>query len=166
MSTTEEVGQQQEEKRGPGRPSKAELETRAKAEMLKNRPKRTPVSGSREMLTIYGNKDPEFEYRWVLDKDETGQRIYRFTNAGWTFVNRDAENLDIGENTVFKSSGHGNIYRVPAGGGQYLYLMKIHKEWYEEDIVNQQKQIDELEQTMIHREQQEAGRYGSISLSR
>ena len=163
MDTTIAVDQQPK-KRGRGRPRKEDVEARQREEVLNQiRPKRQSIRDTRDILSVEG-KDPNFEYRWVLDQNENGQRIYRFQRAGWELVSKE-ENLEIGEASVFKSEGHGSIYRVPAGGSQYLYLLKIAKEFYEEDQARKHREIDELERTMIDREMSQEGRYGRIEIS-
>ena len=114
-----------------GRPSLTEVAARqAKTHMGD----RVPVSGVRDILTVDG-KDPNYMYRWVADRSENGQVIYRYRRGGYEFCNSE-EDLSIGEDAVYKSTDVGSLYRVPAGDrspGQYLYLMKIRKELYEED---------------------------------
>lgn len=123
-------------KRKRGRPRKDE--TRAVS-----RPERVPVSGNRDILTVRG-KNPEYHYRWVKDTDEDGQRILKFRNAGYEFCGSD-EGLQVGQNMVFKSENVGSIVRKPAGSGEYFYLMRIYKEWYEEDQAAKQREIDAMD---------------------
>lgn len=127
-------------KRGPGRPRKEE--TRAT-----ERPtKRIPIHEQSGTLSVM-NKDPDYEYYWELDSDERGTRIARLQLAGWDFAPADAHK--IGETMVYKSENVGSIIRVPAGrDGRYLYLMRIRKEWYDEDKKVQSDRIKEQERQM------------------
>ena len=147
-------------KRGRGRPRKIERPDVLNA----RRPDRVPIHDSRDILTVEG-KNPHYEYRWVLDRDESGQRIYKFLNAGYEFATKDVDRLQVGDHMVFKSGNVGSIYRTPAGGNQYLYLMRIRKDWYEEDQNKKQRDILETERTMIEREKQDEGRYGDLKIS-
>jgi hypothetical protein len=147
-------------KRGRGRPRKLD----STDVLTEKRPDRIPIHKSRDVLSVEG-KNPHYEYRWVLDRDETGQRIHKFLNAGYDFADKETDKLKVGDSMVFKSEGLGNIYRVPAGGSQYLYLMRIRKDWFESDQAAKQREIDELEQTMIDREVNEEGRYGSLTIT-
>lgn len=145
-----------------------------RAEELQQRPRRTRVGGRRDILTLVEGRDPNFEYRFVKDvvkegdRDGSlvvtpGQRIQRFLDDGWTFVTKDE--VIIGDNYVYKTENLGSIVKVPAGQDEYLYLMKINKEWFEEDKMELEKQrynIDEL-QTSAAMEQ---GLYGSVSFEK
>jgi len=130
--------------------------------------KRVPVSGYRDILTVYG-KDPDYEYRWVKDSVETGQRILRFLAAGYVFVQVD-EIESVGTNMVFKTEGEGSIIRTPAGdhsSGEYMYLMKQLKDYYEEDQKDKQDIISarEAEANRKRNEDLDDGMYGEGKLS-
>jgi hypothetical protein len=142
----------EEIKRGRGRPRKDE----SRVADPQTRPKRTPVSGNRDILTVLG-KDPEYEYRWIADYSEDGQRIWRFMQAGYTFVS--ANTVEVGQSHVYQSENVGSIVRRPAGKtGDFLYLMKIPKEFYNEDQAAKQAEIDSVERSMQRRRKaQDAG---------
>lgn len=125
------------------------------------RPARTPVSGNRNILTVEG-KDPDYKYRWVLDDSESGQRIYKFLNAGYEFATKD-QGVKIGDSVVYKSENAGSIIRAPGGNGQFLYLMRILREWYTEDQNAKQTLIREQEK-QINRASKEDGQYGDVKL--
>lgn len=162
-------------KRGRGRPTKAEQEARAKLETQANpdmqqktaevRRKRVPVSGNRDLLTVLG-KDPNYHYRWVIDGDERGQRLWKFTRAGYEHVK--SSEVEIGEDMVFKSDNVGSIVRYPAGNGTYLYLMKIPREWYQEDQKIKEQTIEEEEVNSLRERDlvKDDGMYGGGKLSR
>lgn len=108
-----------------------------------SRPRRVPVSGFRDVLTVYGKQDG-FEYRWVADKNDKGTRIRRFERAGYTLV--DSEEVDVGEDSVYKTSSGGSITAVSAGSdGNMLFLMKIDKDFYLEDQASKMDAIDSKE---------------------
>jgi hypothetical protein len=136
----------------------------------KNKPTRVPVSGLRDILAVYG-KDPSKEYRFVKDSNDGGMRIHTFIRGGWTFT-EGGEHSDIvvGDECVYKSEkGHGSIIRYPADGTNYLYLMEIPKELYQEDQEAKQGHIDEVEANITGKrssEDNELGQYGSIKISR
>lgn len=120
-------------------------------------PDRVPVSGSRDILTVQG-KNPDFEYRWVRDKDEDGQRIFAFHQAGWDFV--DSSEVRVGSSLVYKTENVGSIIRTPSNDGGYLYLMSIPKELYDEDQARKQQEINEIE-SQIFAPKDDEGQYGS-----
>lgn len=149
MTTTERKSTQRTSERAP-----------AQAEKRADRPRRVPVSGYRDVLTVHG-KDNGFEYRWVLDSNDKGTRIRRFERAGYTLV--DSAEVDIGEDSVYKTSSGGSITAVPAGSdGGTLFLMKIDKDFYDEDQLEKMDAIDRNEET-IHAAPEPGnpdGRYG------
>lgn len=159
-------------KRGRGRPRKEVAAV--VAEQVVVRPKRTPVSGSRDVLAVQLRKDvrSRFSPRWVKDVDVNGSRVLRFLNAGYTFVR--AEEVDsVGAESVQKASDVGNVIRVPAGkeytasgAPMYLYLMKIPKEFYEEDQSAKQQKISELEDQISDDFYETSGKRGYGGLKR
>lgn len=144
----------------------------ARQEAVSDRPTRTPVSGHRNILTIKG-KDPAYEYRFVKDVTyeqvdgegkvtaRPGQRLMRFQEGGWQFVGKDE--VEVGENKVYRTENMGAIVRIPSGGDEYLYLMKIHKDWYEEDQEAKAKQMLDPS-AKFSGSSREDGMYGSISV--
>lgn len=127
---------------------------------------RVPVSGLRDILTVY-DKDPNFHYRFVEDKDESGSRILKFKRGGYDFA--DSSLHEVGQESVYKSKKGESIVRVPTGGGKFSYLMRIKKEWYEEDQRAKASKIDEIE-SVIKRtgttDDKNFGQYGDVKISR
>lgn len=118
----------------------ATKETKAVETTTRERTKRIPVSGPRDILTVT-NKDPNFVYRWV--KDLPG-RVQRFLDGGYEIVNHDAQ---VGERTVDSGSKVGTaVTRNDAGAT--LILMRIPVDWYNEDQDAKMEQIDALEASM------------------
>ena len=128
------------------------------------RPSRTSVADWRNVLTVEG-QDPDFHYRWIMDKDEAGQRIYRFTQAGYELVQADTHK--VGENFVYSSTRtEGSLLRVPADKeGNFLYLVRIKKEWYEEDQQAKQLKILSTEKQALeqYKNREGEGVFGEIS---
>ena len=123
-------------------------------------PKRTERKSlaQRGPQNISGDKDPNFEYRFVND---IGSRISNFQAAGYEFV--EDEGLVVGDSRVFDPSDIGSAKRVTSNDGTVSFLMRIKKEWYQEDQQAKLEQIAETERAM----QSEASRpsnYGSIKL--
>lgn len=123
---------------GTVRPKEGQDRKKATNEM----PQRTRLSGHRDMLAVDGlSKD--YEYRYVKDVvveaedregalvSHPGQRINKFLNAGWQFVTTDQ--VEVSQANVYNSGSLGSIVRLPAGRDEYLYLMRIRKDWFEED---------------------------------
>lgn len=124
-----------------------------------NRPVRIPVSGERNILTVVG-KDPNYEYRWVNDT-EAGMRIDRFKQGGWEVVEKEA--VKVGDKAVDSGSQVGSVTTRYVGQGTQAVLMRILKEWYDEDQEAKQAKLDEIDDAM-RAEALAPGSYGSVSL--
>jgi hypothetical protein len=120
------------------------------------RPKRIPV-GSRNRLDVIG-KDPNFVYRIVNDVDD---RVERFKQAGYELV--DVSESRLSSQRVGTGTPEGTMASMPVGMGTTGYLMKIPKEWYEEDQRLKQVQIDTSEESI--KKPNIDGAYGEIKIS-
>ena len=105
------------------------------------RPQRTPI-GSRNVLTVNG-KDPNYEYRIVNDE---GDRVEQFKAAGYDVV--AAKDVTIGDRRITQASTEGSVAQAAVGGGLKAVVMRIKKEWYEEDQAAKQAEIDKTEAAM------------------
>lgn len=144
------------------------MTSKKKAVERKSRPSdRIPVGGHRDKLTVrYKNKNflNEYATRWVEDENEVGPRIFEFIQGGWTFVNPD--DVLVGQAYVYSTTDVGSIVRQPSGRN-FVYLMCIPRELYEEDQKEKQKSISELEKDMLRERnaQQDDGQYGGGKLT-
>lgn len=107
---------------------------------------------------ILGEKDPNYVYRFVND---TGSRVANFQSAGYEFV--EDKDLVVGDSRVFDPSDVGSAKRVTSNDGTVSYLMRIKKEYYEEDQAAKAALINETEQAMKRDASQ--GMYGKITVS-
>lgn len=123
------------------------------------RPKRIPISGdSRNVLTI-SDQDPNYVYRWVNDM-KGGMRIRKFLAAGYDFV-KDP-NLEVGDGLEVGSiSGMGDAIQREVGEGTISYLMRILKEYYDEDQNAKLIKATEIEAGIG----KTAGFYGKVDIS-
>jgi len=134
-----------------------------------NKPNRVPVSGLRDILTVYG-KNPDFSYRFVEDADERGSRIQRFLRGGWNFTRAgERDEISVGQECVYKSKQDGSIVRYNTGGGRYSYLMQIPMKLFKEDQRAKEASIAEQEQAIVGKRPtkgDELGQYGEVKLKR
>lgn len=136
---------------------------------VSERPKRQSIRDQHRSILTVANKDPNYEYRWINDYTTSedgnsiriGQRVVTFQQAGWEFV--ENKEVSVGDAYVYKTDNIGSVVRVPAGQGEYMYLMKIKKEWYDEDQLDKQRDIDYVEDSMKN-PTTEDGMYGSVSV--
>lgn len=107
--------------------------------------------------SIMGDKDPNYHYRFVND---TGSRIANFQAAGYEFVTD--ESLVVGDNRVVDASDLGSGKRVISNDGTVSYLMRIKKEWYDEDQATKAEHIAEQEKAM--KQDATQGMYGKLDI--
>jgi hypothetical protein len=107
---------------------------------------------------ITGEKDPNFVYRFVND---TGSRIENFKRAGYELVTTDE--LTVGDARVYDSTDLGSSKRVVSNDGTTSYLMRIKKEWYDEDQKAKADLLDEQEKAMT--KEASSGMYGSLKIN-
>lgn len=127
---------------------------------LPERPTRVPLYEQRNKLTVT-DRDPNFEYRFVNDTDE---RIAQFKLAGWEVVDRKDHQVgdplvDTGQATTT------SIVEKAVGGRTKALLMRIPKEWYNEDQNKKQEEVDRLE-AATKRDALDKSDYGKLEIHR
>jgi hypothetical protein len=132
-------------------------EKEAIAKAPRGRTRRTPI-GTRNVLTVAG-KDPNYVYRIVND---SGDRINEFLEAGYELVPEDS--VKVGDKRVNKASSEGSNAQISVGQGQKAFVMRIRKEWYQEDQAAKQERVDRLEATI--KDKALDGTYGKLEISR
>lgn len=121
------------------------------------RAKRTPINGQRSILNVKG-KDPNFSYRIVNDVDD---RINEFLERGYEIVTE--EGVQVGDKRVAKPTQSGSAVELSVGNGTKAFLMRIKKEWYQEDQDAKQAKVSEIENQM-KADARKDGNYGSIKI--
>lgn len=121
------------------------------------RVRRTPV-GQRQILSVTG-KDPGYEYRFVND---SGDRVQEFLDNGWEKVS--AKQVRVGDKRINSPSPDGTDATASVGRGQKAYLLRIKKEWYDEDQAAKAALVNETEAAT--REQALDGTYGKLEIGR
>lgn len=121
------------------------------------RVKRIPV-GTRNILTVDG-KDPNYHYRIIND---TADRVQQFLDAGYEIV--DAKNHKIGDKRAGQATPEGSVAQISLGQGDKGYLVRIKKEWYEEDQAAKQAKVQAIEDTT--KQKALNGTYGKLDISR
>ena len=120
------------------------------------RTKRTPLN-VRNRLSVK-DKDPNYVYRIVNTSDSHGgDRIQDFIEHGYEVV----ENTKVGDKRVDSSAGLGSAPDFSVGQGKKAMVMRIKKEWFEEDQAAKLAQVDAGEETMRQDAKNRAD-YGSL----
>lgn len=110
-------------------------------ETKKRKSYRASINGTRNKLTVRG-KDPDYVYRFVNDTDD---RILELQERGYEIVTHNAE---VGDKRVATPKKEGTPNQVSVGGGTKAYLMRIKKEWYEEDAAAKAEEVDKLDEAI------------------
>lgn len=97
----------------------------------------------KSILDVLG-KDPNFIYRWVVDVNANGAKIQKRMNDDWEFVKAE-QVVNVGEEDAAKFDyADGSVVRILGNDrfGEHMYLMRIKKEYYDEDQELKQKEVD------------------------
>lgn len=126
----------------------------------KTRQKRTPISGTRNVLTMLGGDTKNFKYRIVND---TGDRVAEFQQRGYEVVTDP--NIIIGDRRISNPAVEGSPIKVSVGGGTQAYLMRQKLEYFTEDQTAKQKQVD-LTEGAIKRNAKKDSDYGKLEIGK
>lgn len=126
---------------------------------LKKQPRRAAINGTRNRLTVKG-KDPAYVYRIVNDEDD---RIAFFQEAGYEVVNDN--NVKVGDKRVSIPNAEGSPVKISVGGGKTAYVMRIPKEFYDEDQKAKAELINATEAS-TKKEARANSDFGKLEVSR
>ncbi len=121
------------------------------------RVRRSPVEGKNK-LNVKG-KDPNYVYRVVNDQDD---RVHDMIERGYD-IDLD-ENIRVGDSRIDDVSRLGKVRQVSVGGGQKAIVMKIRKDWYDEDQAMKAELVKRSEDAM--RPVPSEGTYGKVDVTR
>lgn len=121
------------------------------------RTRRSPLS-RKNILTVSGKEDG-YEYRIVNDTED---RVSQFIDAGYEVVTQDK--VEVGDKRVGKSTPEGTVKQMSVGGGRKGIVMRIPKEWYDEDQKAKQAHVAETERSAT--KEATKGTYGDLKVSR
>jgi len=127
------------------------------AKAPRGRVQRTPV-GTRNILTVAG-KDPGYVYRIIND---SGDRVQEFMDAGYELV--EADSVRVGDKRVNSAAAEGSKAQLSVGQGQKAFVVRIKKEWYEEDQAAKQVHVNKLEEATKAKALD--GTYGKLEITR
>jgi len=114
--------------------------------MRKNRESfKRPMMGTRLKLEVR-DKDPNYVYRWFNDE---GDRIQEAVESGREYVFKEDVQLD----TSVEKPGLGScvskaVGKHADGSPKMAYLLRIRKEWYDEDQIEKQKVVDRVDESI------------------
>ena len=121
-----------------------------------DRPKRVPINGARDILTVKGIPE-DLHPCWVNEDN-----VQRFVDAGYGFWNGKSI---VGDNKVDSNSGlTSGVMSKNVGNGVTAYLMVIPKALYDEDQKSVQQDVSAKEAILFRSQKQADGRYGDIEV--
>jgi len=88
--------------------------------------------------------------------------VQEFMEAGYELVKDDS--VKVGDKKVNKTSSEGTVSQVSVGQGQKAFVVRIKKEWYDEDQAQKQLRVDELENSTKAKALD--GTYGKLEITR
>jgi hypothetical protein len=122
------------------------------------RPSRVPRHEQSDKINVV-YQDPNYAYRWV---NQRPGRIESFLLAGWEMAPGDTVLGDTSvEDQITRTSG---AIERHMGQGTKANLMRIRREFYNEDQEAKQRQLDISEQAMNREAMQ--GRYGTFKVEK
>jgi len=95
--------------------------------------------------------------------NDTDGRIQAFKEGGWEFVERE-KGMALADSSTMPDSPMGSTLTKHVGGGVKAVLMKIKKEWFDEDKALKAERINDGERDILSRRSE--GQYGEIKVER
>jgi hypothetical protein len=130
-----------------------------------DRPKRVPINGYRNILTVEG-QEPGWHYVWVNDATQAHgtNNVPRFEDAGYQFVEHS---VSVGDRKINSASQVGGKVTRSMGNGVTGYLMRLPQEDYDSDQAALQAEINESERGLFEKLNSKTdGQYGNVKLGR
>lgn len=119
------------------------VRARVEEERTRRRRRDDMDDGRLSNLTVYGQKDPDYEYRWI--NDEPG-RVHNLTvRDDWDVVTD--EMLGV-RHEKDRGVGSGVERVVDRASGKRALLVRKRKEYFVEDRAKSQRRLDEIDQQM------------------
>lgn len=135
-----------------------EIEDRPSQVTRSERPKRVPIHGTRDILSVTG-LERGWHYLWVNDE---GGNIDRHLGARFYFVEHD---VTVGDRKINAASQIGGRISLAVGNGVTAFLMRCTDEDYTEEMSLLHGEIDERERSMKDALNSKAdGRYGQVDI--
>lgn len=126
---------------------------------LRERPKRASTA-NRSRLTVR-DQDPNYRYRIVnANLESDPDRVQDLLDRGYEIV-PPKQAGQLGDKKVDNPSPLGSAGQISVGRGTKAIVMRIPKEWYDEDQAAKQAEVDATEQ----RSKKQGADYGSVDIT-
>lgn len=133
-----------------------QIEDRPSTVNRSDRPKRVPINGLRDILSVKGKEDG-YHYCWVTDA-----YVAKYELAGYDYVTHE---VVVGDRRINAGAQIGAKVSMPVGNGTTGYLMRCPQEVYEEERSYVESLTDEQESAMRDASK-ESGRYGEVRIGK
>ena len=121
-----------------------------------DRPKRVPINGYRNILSVQG-QEPGWHYCWVNEDN-----VPRYEQAAYEFVTHD---VIVGDRRVNAASQIGGKVSLAVGNRLQGYLMRVLQEYYDEDMAAMNAEVDKQDAGMQSELNSGAdGQYGNVKI--
>jgi hypothetical protein len=135
------------------------MEKQLNTKTLVERPKRVPVTG-RSRLNVR-NKEPGYSYRIVnVNLESDPNRVQDLIDRGYEIVPASKAG-PVGDSKVDNPSALGSAGQISVGQGTKAVVMRIRKDWYDEDQAAKQAEVDATEQ----RAKSSGADYGDVKIT-
>lgn len=135
-----------------------EVENRPSSLNRSERPKRVPIHGHRDKLSLRGAQ-PGWHYCVVNDD---GGNVDRYLEGGYEFVTHD---VTLGDKKINAASQIGQKVSLPVGNGLIGFLMRCPEEIYQEELDLLNQETDEKEAGMKRQlNSRNDGQYGQVEI--
>mgnify|MGYP001567928756 CR=1 FL=1 len=104
-----------------------------------DRPKRVPINGYRNILSVMG-QEPGWHYCWVNE-----DKVPRYEQAAYEFVTHD---VIVGDRRINAASQIGGKVSLSVGNQSTAYLMRVLQEYYDEDMAAMHREVDKQDAGM------------------
>ena len=136
-----------------GRPK---LEDRPSTLNRSERPKRVPINGQRDVMTV-GGKEAGWHYCFVND-----DQVAEYELAAYEHVTHE---VTVGNRKINAASQLGGKISKAVGNGVTAYLMRVPDEYYEADRKAEAEELDAKEASMkAALNSKKDGQYGEVKI--
>lgn len=119
------------------------MEKQLNTKRLSERPRRSPLAGKNRLAVR--DKDPNYVYRIVnVNNEADPDRVDNLIEQGYEVVPRNKVG-EVSDAKVDNPSALGSAGQISVGQGTKAVVMRIRKEWYDEDQAAKQAENDHFE---------------------
>lgn len=115
-------------------------EERAARAAIVAKSNRVPINAANKLS--FEGTDPDYHYRVVVDRPG---RLQMFLKAGYEFC---SEEIRVTDGGIAETTSLDSRVSLDTGGGEKGYLMRIRKEFYDEDQAAKIERIKSTERQM------------------